>query len=403
MNRNLFLGLGVMSIALVSALAQTPAPSAPAGPVGKIHGHVTSVTGFPANNGSISLSTDGGPTSKFTFPVDAHGDYKGEAAPGSYTLVYRAPDTKPGQWVDSVKGIKIVVDQDVAADDDMSRAEFINALSPEQKKQLEEIKKKNSEAVNANKVINAINADLKTVEQDLKDADGAREAAHTALGASASRSDLEAKENEIRAAKFGEVEALMQKDSGLKPDVSILWSRLCKGQIGLKKYDEAEASCKKALEVDQAAKKPNLQWQSVTQAELGELYSRTGKVDQAYAAYDESVKDDPTQAALNLKNEAVIFSQVGNADAQAVAADKAIAADPKQPLPYYLKGQALIGKATVDANGHYVFPTGCLEAYQKYLEVAPTGSYAAEVKGILAQFQTKVETTYKAPKSGKGK
>ena len=39
---------------------------------------------------------------------------------------------------------------------------------------------------------------------------------------------------------------------------------------------------------------------------------------------------------------------MGNSDAQAAAADKAIAADPNDPLPYYLKGQALIAKATVD-------------------------------------------------------
>ena len=68
------------------------------------------------------------------------------------------------------------------------------------------------------------------------------------------------------------------------------------------------------------------------------------------------------------------------------AADAAIKIDPKNPLPYYLKGQGLVQKATVDAKtGKYNLPDGCAEAYQMYLQLAPTGQFAAEVKGILAQ------------------
>jgi hypothetical protein len=32
-----------------------------------------------------------------------------------------------------------------------------------------------------------------------------------------------------------------------------------------------------------------------------------------------------------------------------------------------------------------ILPPGCEEAYQKYLELAPTGRFAADVKGILAE------------------
>jgi hypothetical protein len=87
----------------------------------------------------------------------------------------------------------------------------------------------------------------------------------------------------------------------------------------------------------------------------------------------------------------VIFSQVGNgnsmyADAQAAAADEAIKADPKQAIAYYLKGQGLMVKATYDTRtGLYTLPRGCTEAYQMYLQLAPNGAYADEVKGVLAQ------------------
>jgi tetratricopeptide (TPR) repeat protein len=396
MNRNLSLGLGILALALVPAFAQ-----APSAPTGKIHGHVTLVTGINAREGNISLSTDGGATSKYTFQVNAAGDFSGEAVPGTYTLVFRAPDTKPGQMVDEIKDVKVVVGQDTRADDDMTRKEFVDTLTPDQKKQLEEVRKHNDAAMQANKVISGINADLKQVTQDVHDADLARDAAKAALGATASRADLEAKENEIRTAKYTEIESLMLKDSAAKPDASILWAQLCKGQIGLKKWEDAEANCKKAVEVDQASKKQNVAVQSMAHAGLGEIYARNNKLDEAKAAFDQAAKDDPTQAFLSYKNESVIYSQVGNADGQVAAAEQAIAVDPNQALPYYLKAQGLIGKATVDAAGHYVFPAGCAEAYQKYLEVAPNGPYAAEVKAILAQSATKVETNYKAPKPAK--
>ncbi|HTD55765.1 MAG TPA: hypothetical protein VK670_10305, partial [Silvibacterium sp.] len=75
-----------------------------------------------------------------------------------------------------------------------------------------------------------------------------------------------------------------------------------------------------------------------------------------------------------------------------------IAADPNKPIPYYLKGKALVSKATVDAKGNYVAPPGCLEAYQKYLELAPDGPFAPEVKQILQSMGGKVSSTYKAGK-----
>ena len=132
---------------------------------------------------------------------------------------------------------------------------------------------------------------------------------------------------------------------------------------------------------------------------LGEVYARSNKPTDAQNEYDLAAKTNPPKAGFYLTNEAVVFSQVGNADAQAAAADKAIVADPKNPILYYLKGQALAGKITVDAkSGAYIVPPGCIEAYQKYLELAPTGQFAAEAKAIIDETNTKVKSTYKAPK-----
>ena len=406
MKRTISLWLGLLAFSLLPALAQTPASTKP---TGKIHGHVTNSTGVPVNTGTITLSTDGGQTAKYSFPVDASGDYAGEAAPGTYTMIFRLPTTPAGKLVDQIDNVKVVVNQDVQQDDDMALKEFIDKLSPEEKKQLEEIKKKNAAAMQANEIIKGLNADLKVVAQDFKEADTAAATAAQALGAGASKANIDAKEAEIKTAKYTEVETLMLKDSAAKPDATILWAQLGQAQLGLsksqkdpKKSEDAEATFKKVLELEAASKKPNPQTQGLANAGLGEVYARAGKIPEANAAFDAAAKVNPTQAVFYLKNEMVIFFQTGNADAQVAAAEEVIKADPTVALAYYLKGNGLVGKSTVDPKTNtLVAPPGCQEAYQKYLELAPTGQYAGDVKSILASLQATLPTN--APTKSKKK
>jgi tetratricopeptide (TPR) repeat protein len=347
-----------------ASASYTPAQSAPIkGASGSIHGRVIGPDGLPTPAGTVSLSIDGGPTAK-------------------YTLVFRAPNTPANKVVDQINDIKIVAGQDLAQDDDMSRKEYLDKLSPEAKKQIEEIKKANAAVMQQNATIKNINADIKLVIQDFSDA-------------------IITKDPAVKIAKYQDAETIMLRDTAAKPDASTLWAQLGQAQTGLgyaqndtKKYDEAIVSLKKAIDMEAAAKKPSGAVQASAESNLGEIYARTGKIPDANAAFDAAAKADPTRAATFLKNEAIIFSQVGNSDAQAAAADEAIKADPKQAIPYYLKAQGLISKATYDTKtGQYTLPPGCAEAYQMYLQLAPNGAYADEVKGVLAQSTQKATTT----------
>jgi tetratricopeptide (TPR) repeat protein len=406
MKRTISLWLGLLAFALVPALAQQPTPT------GKIHGHVTNPTGASQTGGTVTLvgvdRAASGPgltaktSDKGVFQVDPNGDYKGEAAPGVYVAIYRTAGMTPDKSADKAEGVKIVEGQDTLQDIDMSRKEYIDALPAEERKTLEDLKKHNSEAMKANEVIKSLNADLKLVTQDIRDADNARLTAVQELGATATKAQLEAKEAEIKSAKYNEIETLMLKDTGAKPDASVLWAQLGQAQVGLKKFDEAETTYKKVLDLEAASKKPNVSIQGLANSGLGEIYARTGKVPEANASYDAAAKLNPAQAGFYLKNEAVIFFQMNNADAQVAAADEAIKVDPTQPLLYYLKGQGLIGKATIDPKTQrIVLPQDCLDAYQKYLELSPNGAYSGEVKGILAQAGQKVDTSFKAAKPAK--
>ncbi|MDR3752314.1 MAG: carboxypeptidase-like regulatory domain-containing protein [Terracidiphilus sp.] len=390
MNRTLSRWLGLAAAGLL-AFALAPAHSqAPAGNTGKIHGRVINPTGQPQGGGTVSLSTDGGVTLKYTFPVDESGNYTGEAPQGTYMVVYRAADTPAGKMVDSIRGIKIVIGQDIAQDVDMSRQEYIDKMSPEEKKQLEDLKKANAAALQANVLINQLNADLKVVNQDKKDIDNSATLAAQALGGTPSKADLASKVIEIKTAKYTDIVSIATRDTGLKPDEALLWSQLGYGQAGLKHYDDAITSYKKAIDLETASKKPRMPVIGQAQSGLGECYARTGKIPEANAAFDAAAKADPANAQLYLKNQAIIFFQEGNATAQAAAADDAIKSDPNPNDPglailYYIKGQGLIMSATVDAKGHYVLPPECMAAYKKYLELAPKGQFAADVAGILAQ------------------
>jgi tetratricopeptide (TPR) repeat protein len=398
MKRTHSVWLGLAAAGLFAlAVAPVQAQPAPAENTGKIHGKIINPTGQPQGGGTVSLSTDGGATLKFTFPVDQTGNYSGEASPGTYMVVYRAADTPVGKMVDSLRGIKIVVGQDTEQDVDMSRQEYIDKMTPDEKKQLEELKKQNADAMKANVLINQLNADLKIVNQDKKDIDNASALATQALGGTPSKADLATKIAEIRTAKYTDITSIATKDTGLKPDEALLWNQLAFGQAGLKNYDDAITAYKKAIDLETASKKPRMPVIGQAQSGLGEIYARTGKVPEANTAFDAAAKADPANAQLYLKNQAIIFFQENNSAAQAAAADEAIKADsnpndPNLAILYYIKGQGLVADATVDSKtGHYNLPPDCAEAYEKYLQLAPKGQFVPDVTGILQQAGIKVK------------
>lgn len=376
---------GMIALSFLPAHGQQPAAQ-----MGKIHGRVINYTGQAQPTGLICLSTDGGITVAYKFPVDAHGNYAGEAPAAAYTLVYRMPDTPPSLWIDAINNVIITAGKDLEQNDDMSRQSFIDELPDEQKKQLQELKKHNSDAQNEQQFIKTINTDLGVVAQNLKDADDAHTTALKELGKTADPAQVEAKAAAIKTTKYAAAESLTLKDleilkeSGLNADETTLWENLGRAQVGLKKYDEAEKSYKHILEIQASSGSPKPAAQAFANAGLGEIYARTGKASEAVKAYDLAVHLDAAHAGQFLKNAAFVFMQTGNAEAQVAAAEKAIKVEPRDPAPYYFKANGLLKASGVDTAGKHIdLPPGCAEAYQKYLTLAPNGPYAAEAQSIL--------------------
>lgn len=362
------------TVALMGPFAGAQAAGAASGSTGKIHGQVMDPTGSPITAGNVSLYQGGMASAtaepKYTFPVDSNGNFTGDnVAPGSYTIVFRAPDTPKDKVVDQIDNVKVTAGQDTAQNIDMSRPEYVSKLSPEQRKQIEETKQKNASILKENSQIKNLNADLAKARQDDKDKN------------------------------FQEAAALMQKDAALKPDAAVLWVELGLAQRGLKQWGDCETSLQKGIQLDAASKKPNGDLEGAANDALGECLASDNKIPESQAAYDAAAKANPSQAGMFYQNETIVMSRTGQSDAAVAAADKAIAADPSRPIPYYLKGQALIGKATMDPKTQkIVAPPGCQEAYQKYLELAPTGQFAPEAKQVLAEMSQTNQTSYKASK-----
>jgi tetratricopeptide (TPR) repeat protein len=128
--------------------------------------------------------------------------------------------------------------------------------------------------------------------------------------------------------------------------------------------------------------------------------ARTGKSDEAVNAYQQAATLDPPHAGQYYFNlGAVLTNSNATNDVkirkQAVEAfDKAIAADPNHADAYFWKGQNLVGLATTDPSGKIVAPDGTTEAYQKYLELQPSGPHAEEAKQMLTALNATVETNY---------
>ena len=133
---------------------------------------------------------------------------------------------------------------------------------------------------------------------------------------------------------------------------------------------------------------------------LAEAYAKSNRVDDAVKTYAQAALADPSAAGQYYFNTGAVLTNAGKVDEAMAAFDKVIATDPNRADAYYWKGVNLIGKATLQGD-KMVAPPGTAEAFQKYLELQPTGSYADAAKQMLASIGSSVETGFgkkKAPK-----
>ncbi len=373
------------TLAFPALHAQEPTPA-------KVHGHVINPAGQALSSGQVKFTKDltvPVKDEKFTntVPVDKDGNYTATGVtPGEY-FIYVTQNDKP---LDRMQ-VTIKASEDRTVDFDMTREEYTKNLSPEERKAIEEYKAKNAAAVAGNKQVANLNATIAAVRADIKSPSPNFDKDITDM-----KQATDQRPNEgLLWAVQGEV-FLAQAKKAAAADRANKTNPMQDDAVK-QAYENAATSLHKSADLLGEAKPPNVEQQATVYNQLGNVYGEAGKTSDASAAFEKAATLDPKQASMYYTNEAIIFDHTGGGDPEISAAEKAITADPNKPLPYYLKGQALLAKATVDAKGNIVPPPGCVDAYQKYLQLAPDGPQAPAVKDVLTQMGQKVETKYKAP------
>jgi tetratricopeptide (TPR) repeat protein len=207
----------------------------------------------------------------------------------------------------------------------------------------------------------------------------------------------------MQAQNWPAAEPILQQLIAINPARWEYMQALGNAQLNQGKYEEAVVTYEKAIPLAQnpgdpksdAAKGKAAVGQMLTNE--GNAYLKLKKTPEAIAAYNRAAELSTNKGTAYFNICATQYN-IGNMEGAAVACDKAIAADPNKADAYFIKGSALYGNGKLDKDNKYVVPPGTTEALNKYLELAPDGGHAVDVRAMLQALGKPFETTYKERK-----
>jgi tetratricopeptide (TPR) repeat protein len=120
----------------------------------------------------------------------------------------------------------------------------------------------------------------------------------------------------------------------------------------------------------------------------GNAFLKLKRNKEAIAAYTKAAALDPHPATAYFNLCATQYN-TGEAAGAIAACNQAIKADPRKADAYFVKGSLLVGDSKTDKDGKVTSPPGTIEALRKYLELAPNGAHAEDVRQMLAYLGVK--------------
>jgi tetratricopeptide (TPR) repeat protein len=192
--------------------------------------------------------------------------------------------------------------------------------------------------------------------------------------------------------------APLQELTGMDPDNWEYFSGLGDAQSHLGQYQEAIGSYEAGILVagDTTAADPNHAGAELERKKEGvghmlnnegNTYSELHKTKEALAAYSKAAALDPNPK-LAYYNLCAAQYNAKNVEGALAACDKATAVDPGKAETYFLKGSLLVYMNQPGQNGKVTVPAGAADALKKYLELAPDGEHAREVRQMLEYLAT---------------
>jgi tetratricopeptide (TPR) repeat protein len=367
--------------ALTALLLMASLPAAAQLGLAKVKGTVIGDDGKPLAGAYVEYK--GKETgASYKFKTDKNGSYFSIAVqPGTYNIRLLAADGTTELTHINGRHIGLQGDNDenenlVNFNTQQERAETAKeggqpAPTAEQRAEAEKVKAENAKVGNLNKML----ADSKTAQ----DAGNYQQAVQILTDATTAAPD-----KDLLWARLGDAYLLWGKDKNTAKEDKA------------EKFTKSIDAYKKALALTGQPGQmttSNKQLLASVYNSYADALARSGQSAEAAGTYDKAAEADPTNAGMYYFNEGATFFNTNKFPEAAKAFDKATQADPTKADAYYLKAAAQINQASMDKEGKISAPPGTAEAYQKYLDLQPTGPHAEEAKQMLVALGEKVQTS----------
>jgi tetratricopeptide (TPR) repeat protein len=386
--KKVMIRFGIVALALAICVAFGLTSFAPlasaqgnaAAATGNIKGTVKDEQGKPLPDMIIKIQAGGGGV-EVEAKTDAEGKYlQGGLAAGNYDLIFMVNDeiVYHGQ-------VSVVANKTMIVNLNLSDQE-VKDYRLKTKAYAEEVKKANT-----------LKAHFALGKASL---DQATELHKQALRApSAQRADIQAKVTPLAAQAITEFQAaLASLGDKIDEDRRAILTNIGEAFDDEEKYDDEAQILQKAAEIDPPSA-PHYN-------NLGNALAKSGKIPEAKAAYDKSAELDPAAAPQAYRNLAIVLYNSGQLQGPGIVdmLKKATDLDPNNAQGWFLLGAALAANMQAKQEGDKIVFTiqpGTVEAYQKCLDLSPTGPLAAQAKQGLEELKamgigidTKVKTKH---------
>jgi len=287
---------------------------------------------------------------RFEVKTDKKGHYLYAGLPAGRQTRYTLRLIYQGQSLWEIRDVNVPFGElrrmDINLQEEAKRA--AEQMTPEQRQQLEELRKQQEQA--------------KSVEE------------HFNLGT-----------EYLKQGQFSQAVAEFQTAAQIDPKQHVVFANLGQAYAGLNQPEKAIEAYEQAITL-----KPD---EPALYNNLGGLYARLGRIEDAQRAYQKAAELNPTQAEMYYYNMGVTFVNAGQHKAAIEPLRKTIEANPKNAPAYYWLGICLYSTAEYKIEEGQVktlLPPGTVEAFEKYLELEPNGQYAEQARQNLQIIQTQV-------------
>ncbi|MCC6291027.1 MAG: carboxypeptidase regulatory-like domain-containing protein [Bryobacterales bacterium] len=206
----------------------------------------------------------------------------------------------------------------------------------------------------------------------------------------------------LSAKNWDEAVTQFAKASEMDPKQHVIWANLAESYIGQAGAKPAEAQPLTEKGLEAWAKAIELKPDAPEYHNNYALaLAKAKKYTEAEAELTKAAQLDPPKAGTYFYNLGAVLTNIGQLEPAGSAFKKAIEADPSHADAQYQYGIYLMSKATTTADGKVIPPDGTLQAFQKYIELKPTGPFADSAKGMIQMMDSTLSTSYQNPDAKK--